>query len=518
MSVLRTAFAGDKRFLAALVIILSACWLGFHWRSLGFGWNWDDYHLIRSFTGQELARVFTGTWDVDGLETDGFRPLTVAFNHFRYTLVGEHPAGQRLLLLAMMAGLLWTVGWVCLQFRIGRRATALALLLLASTKVFSGDIVWISDGVHVFQNLLMALSIAALLLFVRDGSLLAGLASLVAVWLALWTREDSLTLVLMLPVLLVAYLCLAAGIRGPRELLAQLRSGKQRFNARYAAYVVGLAGVTVLSLIYRTAVVPSAEPLAFNMQALRGLLDHVSWSMALVGQSLPAGWVHGLGYQSGSLLLEQISRTWLVALAAVAVFALFFLQKDRSYWNQAAVCIVCMVIAAMPGMVTARSNLIFWPTFFFALLLAMTLIRIWNSAAAFNQVDGVARLTLAKRSYNGIHLWVILVCLLAVAGSMWRAAVQDLDQHPLSLGQIWRDYDIIYGTGSRFDLTIPDERRGSLIRKLEDLGMTAERAAEENVRQTYFRNAYRQALANERFHPDSDDAEPFVAPANFLSP
>jgi hypothetical protein len=514
--VLRTGFASDKRFLAAFVIILSACWLGFHWRSLGFDWNWDDYHLVRSFTGQELARVFTGTWDVDGLETDGFRPFTVAFNHFRSVLIGEHPAGQRLLLLAMMTGLLWVVGWICLQFRIGRDATALALLILASTKAFSGDIVWIADGVHVFQNLLMAVSVAAALLVVRDRSLVWGLVSLAAAWVAIWTREDSLTLVLMLPVLLVAYHCLASGVRGPGEFVAQ--SGKKPFNARYAAYVVGLAGVTLFTLIYRAAVIPSAQPLSFNVGAVRGLLDHLSWSMALVGQSLPAGWVHGLGYQSGSPLLDQITRLWWGALATVAVFALFFLQKDRSYWVQAALCIVCMIIASMPGMVTARGNLIFWPTFFFALLLAITLVRIWSTAAAFNQVESIVRVSLGKRSYNGVHVWAVVVCLLAVVGSLGRAVIQDLDQHPLSLGQIWRDYDIIYGTGSQFTLTIPEERRRSLIRKLENLGLTAESAAEENVRLTYFRNAYRRALANERFYPHSDYAEPFVAPANFLSP
>jgi hypothetical protein len=283
------------------------------------------------------------------------------------------------------------------------------------------------------------------------------------------------------------------------------------------AYFVGLAGVTLLTFVYRAAVVPLAQPLSLNFRAVRGLLDHLSWSTALVGQSLTAGWVHGLGYQSGSPVLEQITRYWGIALATVAVFALFFLRKDRSYWYQAAICIVCMIFTSTPGMVSTRGNLIFWPTFFFALLLAITLIRIWGTAAVFNQVDGIVSVSLGKRSYNGVHLWAALVCLLAVVGSLGRAAIQDLDQHPLSLGQIWRDYDILYGTGSRFDLTIPDERRLSLVRKLENLGLTAERAAEENVRQTYFRNLYRRAVANERFYPDSDYGEPFVAPANFLS-
>src|SRR4051812_34549941 len=54
------------------------------WPSLAYPMVYDDLHLIRRFSPQELAQVWHSPWDVDGIETPGFRPLTPLFDHARY--------------------------------------------------------------------------------------------------------------------------------------------------------------------------------------------------------------------------------------------------------------------------------------------------------------------------------------------------------------------------------------------------------------------------------------------------
>ena len=153
MAALRTRFPRDTLFLSALVIILSGYWLGFHWSSLALNyWNWDDFHIVRRFTSAELTHAFSATWDPDGIEYPGFRPFTVLFNHIRFVVIGEAPACQRLFVLAMMTGLLWLIGWLSLQAGLRRIPVALGLLILVSTKAFSGQILWITDGIFVFQT------------------------------------------------------------------------------------------------------------------------------------------------------------------------------------------------------------------------------------------------------------------------------------------------------------------------------------------------------------------------------
>src|SRR5215207_2444973 len=58
------------------------------WPSLSYPMVYDDLHLIRNFSPQELAQVWYSPWDVDGIETPGFRPLTPLFNHARFALFG----------------------------------------------------------------------------------------------------------------------------------------------------------------------------------------------------------------------------------------------------------------------------------------------------------------------------------------------------------------------------------------------------------------------------------------------
>ena len=111
----------------------------------------------------------------------------------------------------------------------------------------------------------------------------------------------------------------------------------------------------------------------------------------------------------------------------MAAFGVFFLRKGGVFWYQVAICAVCMILTSTPGMLVPRANLIFVPTLFFALLLAITMTRIWNTASGYNQVEGVMRVRLGKHAYNGVHLWAILVCVLAVVGSVERAAIQELD-------------------------------------------------------------------------------------------
>src|SRR5690242_16657641 len=64
---------------------------------------WDDLHLIRAYTPAELASTWRGSWDPDGEETPGLRPLTTAFNALRYAALGESVAAQRVLLVALLA-------------------------------------------------------------------------------------------------------------------------------------------------------------------------------------------------------------------------------------------------------------------------------------------------------------------------------------------------------------------------------------------------------------------------------
>ncbi|HEY3107283.1 MAG TPA: hypothetical protein VGL23_00920 [Chloroflexota bacterium] len=126
---------------------------------------WDDLHLIRAYSADELAATWHGSWDPDGEETPGLRPLTTAFNHLRFALFGESVAGQRVLLIAMLALDLTLLYLLARELFGAPPALGLAAGLLALSHTSTvGTYLWIADGVHPWELLWL---IAALLLLAR---------------------------------------------------------------------------------------------------------------------------------------------------------------------------------------------------------------------------------------------------------------------------------------------------------------------------------------------------------------
>src|SRR5439155_23200947 len=81
-------------FLIFFVVGLALAWPGLRWPMV-----YDDLHLVRAFTAQEKAAAWRGSWDPDGIEHPGLRPLTVLFNDARYRLFGEQVAAHRVFLV-----------------------------------------------------------------------------------------------------------------------------------------------------------------------------------------------------------------------------------------------------------------------------------------------------------------------------------------------------------------------------------------------------------------------------------
>src|SRR5437879_1632617 len=123
--------------------------------SLCYPWYGDDVHLIRSFSAKELAQTFTGDWDVDHIETPGYRPLTVLFNTFRAGLFGESVAAHRVFQIALVAAYFSVVAGIAMHLGMSYGAAAFAGVFTICTKNNWWNLVWIADGVHAFAGFLL---------------------------------------------------------------------------------------------------------------------------------------------------------------------------------------------------------------------------------------------------------------------------------------------------------------------------------------------------------------------------
>jgi hypothetical protein len=373
----------------------------------------DDLHLVRTFSGSELAAAWTGPWDPDGLETPGFRPLSLAFNHVRAAAFDDRVIGHRHALAALFALELALLVPLGRYLDLGVGASIAAGLVMLFTRYSAYHLVWITDGNHHLQGLAFVGS-ALLLVRARERTSRALLAaSLLAIALGLCVREDTLA---ALPAL-----ALIAFARGPRRLAA--------------TYTIGLGALAMALLAWRRAFVPAAQPLGF---------DVAGFARAVVHAFDPVG-VGGFDLAS-----RVLSHGWWVVLALT--LATLVATHDRAAGSWAARWAVAAVAACTPGLLLQRDDLLFFASLFVALMLATAWQAVWR----------------ARPSWRPL---VVIGLAWSVLGGAWTGARLAENFHPASARAIDWNTEFLYGRYA--SARIPEERRRRVAAQLDALGVRA---------------------------------------------
>ena len=397
------------KVLGAFVIFF-ALGLGLVSHALRWPMVFDDLHLVRTFRASELASAWTGHWDPDGLETPGLRPLSLAFNHARAVLCGEHVVAHRLLLVALFALDLCLLVPLGARFGLNSIPAVAAGLVMLATRYSAYHVVWITDGNHLVQGLAFLVSALLLLDGLAERSWSRIAASLVAIATGLLVREDTLG---ALPAL--ALLALA---KGPRRLAV--------------IYAGALGALAVVLLAWRRAVVPAAQALGLD---LGGFARAAAHALDPVGVD---------GFDVASTLL---ARGWWVVLAAVVV-ALAVTPGPARRW--AALWAAAALAACTPGLLNQRDDLLFFPSLFVSLALATARTGVWAARPPLRPLVVVA------------FAW-------AAVGGAWTGALLAENFHPLSARAVDWNTEFLYGRYA--GATIPPARRERLSAQLAGLGI-----------------------------------------------
>jgi hypothetical protein len=409
------------RFRAGCATVFVLAGLITSWESLNYYWNWDDLHLIRAYSRQELLGTLTGHWDPDEIESSGFRPMTTLFNHARATAFGERVVVHRLFLLGLFSAFLTLLGGVAVRLGEHRAAVLLAGILAVTAKNSYYHFVWIADGVHLLQAFFFAMSAHFLLRDLNAGGRWSGVPAVVFAGLALATREDSLAIV---PVLLLIghfYVNAAADGRPTWSVYP--------VPPRLRNFAVALFVITAVFWVWRSTAVPGAARFNPDAPVFTRVGQMMLWTVSSSGLDT-SQWVF-------------------ITVGALAVTSLLILEaRDR---RRISVWLVAALITTSIGSVEARPNLLMFPISFYSLFLASTVVA-------------VAR----KRRWMQVPAALLLASLVIL--SVRSSRLEQLSLHPLSTDQIYRDWYFIYGPLS--GATVPSGRRDVLRTKLERLGVT----------------------------------------------
>ncbi len=439
--------------MAFQFLIFAAAGLLVTWPSLNYPWFGDDLHLVRVFSAAELRSVWTATWDVDGIETAGYRPLTTAFNHARASVLGEQVAAQRLLMIVLCAIYLVLIGLIGRRFRVTPRAMLLAGVMMVCAKYSWYHLVWIADGVHLAQGVLFALAALAILRWNESESAGWWCASLLCFVLSVLVREDSLAVA---PVLV-----------GMAVLHSSNQGTSTAQRKGLIAFSVVIVVVAVAALLARSAVLPAASDSPWTAP-----LDLLAHALSVVTL---AGW-----------------EPWILVPLFVLIFALlaaaaFRLEPGGA--RMACLWLCCAGVSTAPAIFTSRVNLLFFPVTFYCLFAADTLSR---------YAGGEARLF---GRWDRPLAVIVAICCIAVPA--YESRRQQLSMADGASGRLEASCDI--ARGGPWAAATPRNRRDAAVAELRRVGLSAS-ACEELV------DAFGAIRSDARF-PEGV----FVPPQAFLS-
>jgi hypothetical protein len=327
---------------------------------------------------------------------------------------------------------------------------------------------WPTDGIFLVTGILIAGAILAFLQALRTGGFVWLIVTLVCTALALLTREDSITVYPLL-------LWFGAGcvLVNPRAV-SNVTVRKTHLVLFAAAMLVALGGYWY----WRSVAVPSALPLKVEPLALL-------WGALMTVQNVGGTQVLASPWPAYSLLI-LLWDVWLVVMLVGAVFTL----KGRArlivlFWAGAA------LLAALPVLVVARTNLLLLPAAFWGQLVAHVLVELWRSPRlqSFRILSGA-------------------LTLFALAAPAFGSFAFQQELRPNNLNWMCRNADLLYGVVG--NATIPAARRESVQLALANFGIT-----DLDSFKTSWRALDRKAQAEGRFGVNLQGL-PFIPRFEFL--
>ena len=155
--------------VAALTAILLLAWSALFASTFRYPLFFDDFHLIRSYSGPEIGSAFHAVVDPDKIETPGLRPCSILLYNFQGTLFGENVVAQRIFMVALMGIFMIAVGTLLLEMGLSFVQLAIVLTLFVSSRVFASLALWICLSHLIMAYTWIALSAYFFVLWTKRG-------------------------------------------------------------------------------------------------------------------------------------------------------------------------------------------------------------------------------------------------------------------------------------------------------------------------------------------------------------
>jgi hypothetical protein len=412
--------------VVGLVGLLLLIWSALFVPTFRYPFHWDDFHLIRPYTGSELLSVFHGVLDPDKIETPGLRPVSTLLYNFQGSLLGDNIVLQRIFLLVLMAVLLCLVGLLLLELGLHFIQIAIVFALFVFSRVFASLVLWISLSHLILAYIFIVLTTYFFVLWMKRQRGVFFAAMLACAIVATFNREETYTLPVVLPLLWL--ISSSDRANWPKVLLA----------------AVSLFVIVCFHYWLWHFLIPEALSPRFTLGAAKMLL-----------RAIAASWLPG-GY---TMIGRADKLTGLLWVGFLIAFVLIFLTTSRPHirWQFLGVCCTGIILS-LPAIGVARAFGIALPTLAFMTALSIAIVEVYHQIQV-------------RQWRRYLFLGTVLLGLaLGVAGGVRRSfyVAESLQQNCAVRAE--RDGEFLFNLLEQ-PATIPEKRRQAGLARLSALGI-----------------------------------------------
>ena len=403
---------------------------------------WDDLHMIRSYSTNEIANSWMGNWDSDQIETPSYRPLAILFYNFLGSVFGENFVFLRFFIFFLMIFILTLFCLVLFEFNFNKLQIVIFSALIVFTKIYSTLLSWFTLSALMFCYLLAIISIYFFIKWLKDNKNLYYLFSIFFCFLSIFTREEMYVL---------------PGVLFLISIYKNKIFFKKLLNNLF--YYLPFFGIVILHITLRKLFVPEAANFSFYYWGVTFGGENISFGNLI--KAFKASWLP-MGYWSTKniLLIQTASFFIWISFIFLALLKLFEIKKSfKINIKKIVIITLILVLLCLPNITIERAFGIFMPT-----LLTITLI-----SYLISNLLNINYKQISKNFFLNFKSFLAIAILLSgVIGGYDRAKKHIKSTNIFSEYIVLQDSIFIYGFEN---LKIPEVRYEKKKKHLQNLGI-----------------------------------------------
>jgi hypothetical protein len=418
--------------VAILTGLLLLIWSVLFAQTFRYLFYWDDFHLIRSYSGPEIRSAFHAVIDPDKIETPGLRPCSILLYNFQGSVFGENLVAHHVFMVVLMGIFMIAAGVLLLEVGLTFAQLVIVFTLFISSRIFASVVLWISLSHLILAYIWVALTAYLFIVWAKRGGWFVFLLMLVTCTLATLTREETYTLPVVLPILWL------------------ISSFDFQHWRRVATAALSLLMIVSIHYALWHFLVPDALSPKFNFGAGKRVLTSITASL------LPRG------YEMVGTADTLVGLLWIVFLIGlVLMFAK--LARQRVRWQFLGAC--CLgILMCLPALAIGRPFGITLPTLAFMTAISIAIGEVYTQL----------------QTRNGVRQWpcsaaivvIILGLAVGIGGGIQRSFYVAESLHQNCGIRIARDAEFLFDL-LQHRATIPEQRRKAGLARLEGFGISS---------------------------------------------